>query len=117
MNRPASSQSTGEKLAGILEIVREQRERLARGDLDAVGNLQARRQQLTEGIQSLDSGDGDSRATLSKILHLDQEIRCLLFLEMHDIKEQMKTIRSLRKLLRSRSPTRTRPTRQISRHA
>ena len=117
MNRPTALQSTGERLAGILEIAREQREFLARGDLDAVQRLQARRQQLMEGIQSLDKRDEDAHDTLSKVLHLDREIGCLLSLEVLDITEQMKTIGSLRRLLQSRSPTGRRPPRQLSRHA
>ena len=117
MNRPTPFQSTGERLAGILEIAREQRELLARGDLDAVQKLQAGRQQLLEAIQSLDKRDEDARSTLSKILRLDQEMGCLLSLEAHDIKEKMKTIGSLRKLLRSRSPAGRRPPRHLSRHA
>jgi hypothetical protein len=117
VNRPTALESTGERLAGILEIAREQRELLTRGDLDAVQKLQARRQQLLEGIQSLDNRDEDARSTLSKILRLDREIGCLLSLEVNDIKEQMKTIGSLRRLLQSRSPAGRRPPRQFSRHA
>lgn len=117
MNRSTSFQSTGERLAGILEIAREQRELLARGDLNAVKELQAERQQLLEGIQSLDKRDEDARSTLSKILRLDQEMSCLLSLEVIDIKEKIKTIGSLRKLLRSRSPAGRRPPHQLSRHA
>lgn len=117
MNRPTALESTGERLAGILEIAREQRKFLARGDLDAVQKLQARRQELLEGIQSLDNRDEDARSTLSKILRLDQEMGCLLSLEAHDIKEKMKTIGSLKKLLQSRSPAGRRPPRQLSRHA
>jgi hypothetical protein len=116
LNRPNPFDSTGERLAGILEIAREQRELLARGDLHAVQKLQARRQQLMKGIQSLDKKDGEAHAALSKILHLDREIRCLLSLEVHDIKEQMKTIGSLRRLLQSRAPTGRHPPRQFSRH-
>ena len=116
MSRPTPFQSAGETLAGILKIAREQREFLARGDLDAVQNLQAKRQQLVEGIQSLDKRDDDAHATLSKILHLDQEIHCLLSLEVHDIKEQMKTIGSLKKLLQSRPPTGKHPPRKLPRH-
>jgi hypothetical protein len=104
-------------LAGILEIAREQREFLARGDLKAVENLQARRQQLMEGIQSLNKRDEDARSTVSEILRLDEEIHCLLSLEVHEIKEQMKTIGSLGKLLRSRSAAAIRPSRKLSRHA
>jgi len=117
LNRPTPFESTGERLAGILEIAREQREFLARGDLDAVQKLQARRQRLMEGIQSLDNRDEDAHSTLSKILRLDREIGCLLSLEVIDTKEQMKTIGSLRKLLQSRSPAGKRPPRQLSRHA
>ena len=117
LNRPTPFESAGERLAGILEIAREQRELLARGDLDAVQKLQERRQQLMEGIQSLDKRDEDAHDTLSKVLHLDRQIGCLLSLEVHDIKEKMKTIGSLRKLLQSRSPTGRRPPRQLSRHA
>ena len=117
MSRPTPFESAGERLAGILEIAREQRGFLARGDLDAVRNLQTRRQQLMEGIQSLDKRDNGDEATLSKILHLDQEILCLLSLEVHDIKEQMKTIGSLRRLLQSRSSEGKRPPRQLSRLA
>lgn len=117
MTRPTPFQSTAERLAGILEIAREQRELLARGDLDAVQKLQAGRQQLLEGIQSLDKRDEDARSTLSKILRLDQEMGCLLSLEAHDIKEKMQTIGSLRKLLQSRSPAGRRPPRHLSRHA
>jgi hypothetical protein len=116
VNRPTPFESTGERLAGILEIAREQREFFARGDLDAVQMLQARRQQLLEGIQSLDERDRDARGTLSKILNLDREMGCLLSLEMHDIKEKMKTITSLRKLLRSRSPAGRHPPRHLSQH-
>jgi len=110
-------ETAGERLAAILEIARKQREFLARGDLDAVQKIQARRQQLMEGIQSLDKRDDDAHDTLSKVLHLDREIICLLSLEVHDIKEKRKTIGSLRKLLQSRSPTGRRPPRQLSRHA
>ena len=117
MSRPTPFQSAGETLAGILEIAREQREFLARGDLDAVQRLQARRQQLMEGIQSLDKRDKAAHDTLSKILDLDRKMNCLLTLEAHDIKEKMKTIGSLRKLLQSRSPAGRRPPRQLSRHA
>ena len=117
MNRPTSFESAGERLTRILELAREQRELLARGDLDAVQKLQARRQRLMEGIQSLDKRDEDAHNTLSKILRLDREIGCLLSLEVIDIKEQMKTIGSLRKLLQSRSPAGKRPPRQLSRHA
>jgi hypothetical protein len=117
VNRPAAFESTGHRLAGILEIAKEQRELLARGDLDAVQNLQARRQQLMQGIQSLDKRDEDAHETLSKILRFDREIGCLLSLEVHDIKEQMKTIGSLKKLLQRRSPAGRHPPRQLSRHA
>jgi hypothetical protein len=117
VNRPTVFKSTGERLAGILEIAREQRECLARGDLDAVQQLQARRQELSEGIQSLDSREHDARGTLSQILRVDREIGCLLSLEMFDIKKKMKTIASLRRLLRSRSPAGRYPPRQLSRHA
>lgn len=117
MNRPAAFESTGHRLAGILKIAKEQRELLARGDLDAVQNLQARRQQLMQGIQSLDKRDEEAHETLSKILQLDREIGCLLSLEVHDIKEQMKTIGSLKKLLQRRSPAGRHPPRQLSRHA
>ena|GEM_PF-2654936 len=117
MNPPTPSESTGERLAEILEIAREQRESLARGDLDAVQKLQARRQDLMEGIQSLDKRDREAHATLSKILRLDREVRCLLSLEVHDIKDQIRTVGSLRKLLRSHSPSARRPSRQLSRRA
>lgn len=116
MNRPTALESTGERLAGILEIAKEQREFLTRGDLDAVQELQARRRQLLEGIQSLDTRDEDARSTLSKILRLDQEMGCLLSLEMVDTREKMKTIASLRKLLRSRSPAGRHPPRHLSQH-
>ena len=116
MNRPTAFQSAAERLGEVFEIAKEQREFLARGDLDAVEKLQAKRQQLLAGIQSLDKRDQDARGALSKILHLDREMGCLLSLEMYDIKEKMKTIGSLRKLLRSRSPAGRRPPRQLSRH-
>ena len=117
MNRPTAFQSPAERLAEVFEIAKEQRKFLARGDLDAVQELQATRQQLMEGIQSLDKRDRDAHGTLSRILHLDREMGCLLSLEVHDIKEKMKTIGSLRKLLQSRSPAGRRPPRQLSRHA
>ncbi len=116
MNRPTAFQSDAERLGEVFEIAKEQREFLARGDLDAVDKLQAKRQQLLAGIQSLDKRDQDARGTLSKILHLDREMGCLLSLEMCDIKEKMKTIGSLRKLLRSRPPAGRRPPSHLSRH-
>ena len=87
MSRPSPFESTGERLAGILEIAGEQRELLARGDLGAVQNLQARRQQLMEGIQSPDKRDKAAQHTLEKILDLDRRMNCLLSSEAHDIKE------------------------------
>lgn len=116
MSRPSPFESTGERLAGILEIAGEQRELLARGDLGAVQNLQARRQQLMEGIQSPDKRDKAAQDTLEKILDLDRRMNCLLSSEAHDIKEQMKTITSLRRLLRSRSPAGSHPPRRLSQH-
>jgi hypothetical protein len=109
--------SAGERLAAILETARGQRELLARTDLDGVQALQARRQQLMAGIQSLDECAQDARPALSEILRLDREMRWILLLELADIKEQIKTCASLRKLLRNRSPAAKRPPRHLSRHA
>ena len=117
MNRPVRYHTTGDSLAVILEIARQQRECFARGDLDMVLTLQARRQQLMEGIQSIDKSDPDAHATLSEIMSLDQDMHCLLSSEMHEIKDKIKTIGSLRRLLQSRSPAGRRPPRHFSRHA
>jgi hypothetical protein len=115
VNHPPAFASTAERLAGILAIAREQRQLLARGDLEGLQALQSRRQQLSEDIQSLDKGDRDARDTLSKILGLDQEMGCLLLAELSETKEKMKNISSLRRLVRSRLPAGRRPLRHLSR--
>ena len=115
MKRPGRFQSTPELLARILEIAREQRECLGRGDLDAVQALQARRQELLAGIQSLDNRDPSGRETLSEILCLDRQMGCLLLSELVDIQYRIQTIASLRKLLRSRFRAERGPTKHLSR--
>lgn len=106
--------SAGEGLTAILEIAKQQRCLLARGDLDAMLDLQAKRQQLLVSVQTVDEPEGDARRMLSEILRLDREMECLLSMELLDIKEQMKTVASLRKLLRSRSSAGTGPPGQLS---
>ena len=104
------------KLATLLEIAREQRELLARGDLESLVALQGRRQQLLAGIQSLDEQDRDEQGAVAEILALDKEMICLLSSELVDIKEKMQKIAPIRKLLRSRPHTGPRPPRHLSRH-
>lgn len=104
------------KLATLLEIAKEQRELLARGDLEALEALQQRRQQLLSGIQSLDEGDRGDQGTVERILALDREMVCLLSSELVDIQDKMQKITSIRKLLQSRPPTGKRPARHLSRH-
>jgi hypothetical protein len=104
------------KLATLLEIAKEQRELLARGDLEALAVLQERRQQLLAGIQSLDEGDREERGTIAGILALDKEMICLLSSELVDIQNKMQKMTSIRKLLRTSPPTGTPPPRHLSRH-
>ena len=92
VNRLNPFESDRERLNRILEIAGQQHAFLARGDLNAVLALQARRQQLMEGIESLDKEDERVRATLSKIRRLDQDLHCLLSSEVLDIKEKIKTL-------------------------
>jgi hypothetical protein len=113
-SRPSEPGAT--KLATLLEIAREQRELLARGDLEALVALQGRRQQLLAGIQSLDEEDRGDQGAVSEILALDKEMICLLSSELIDIKEKMQKIAPIRKLLRTRPHTGTRPPRHLSRH-
>jgi hypothetical protein len=110
-------ESDPERLSRILRIAQEQHESLARGDLEAVLELQARRQELTDGIQSLDKQDEGVRDTFAAIRRLDQDLLCLLSSEVIDIKKQMKTVGSLRRLLGTHSPAGNRPPRPLSTRA
>ena len=104
------------KLATLLEIAKEQRELLARGDLEGLVALQERRQQLLAGIQSLDEEDRGERGPVAAILALDREMVCLLSSELFEIQDKMQKITSIRKLLRSRLPAGKPPARHLSRH-
>ena len=116
MKRSQGFESAAERLAAILEIAREQRKCMGRGDLEAVQELQAKRQELLAGVQSLDRRNRDEKGTVSEILNLDQEMVCLLLSEVVDIQDRMQKITFLRKLLRTRSRAMRRPTHQLSRH-
>lgn len=116
MNYSRESEPAATKLATLLEIAKEQRELLARGDLEALETLQQRRQQLLTGIQSLDEGDRGDQGTVARILALDKEMVCLLSSELVDIKDKMQKVTSIRKLLRSRPHAGKRPVRHLSRH-
>ncbi len=116
MKRPTGFDEAGETLTGVLEIAEEQRACLARGDLEAVQALQQKRQELLEGIQSLDKGHRPTRAILAKINRLDRELGCLLLVELAEANDKLKTVRSLKKLLRSRLSDRTPPPGRVSRH-
>ena len=116
MNPSRPSEPGAAKLATLLEIAREQRERLARGDLETLVALQARRQELLAGVQSLDGGDRAEQGVVQEILALDKEMICLLSSELSDIKEKLQKIAPLRKLLRSRPRAGGRPARHLSRH-
>jgi hypothetical protein len=116
VKHPRESETASTKLATLLEIAREQRELLARGDLEALETLQQRRQQLLSGIQSLDEEDRGDRGTIERILALDKEMVCLLSSELVDIHDKMQKIFSIRKLLRSRPHADRRPVRHLSRH-
>lgn len=116
MKDPKGLDPCAEKLTLVLEIAREQREGLARGDLEAVQRLQRQRQQLWKDIQSLDKPESRQGETALEILALDRHMVCLLLSEVADIKEKMLKINSLRKLLRSRPGATRPPTHQLSRH-
>ena len=116
MKHARASEPGATKLATLLEIAREQRERLARGDLEALEALQQRRQQLLSGIQSLDEGDRGDPGTVERILDLDRAMVCLLSSELIDIQDKMQKITSIRKLLRSRPHVGAGPVRHLSRH-
>jgi hypothetical protein len=108
--------SAAERLAAILEIARDQRKCIERGDLEAVQELQGRRQELLAGVQPLDRPDGQEKGTVSEILNLDQEMVCLLLSEVVDIQDRMQKTAFLRKLLRTRPRVVRRPAHQLSRH-
>ena len=105
------------KLASLLQIAKEQRELLARGDLEAVAALQERRQQLLAGIQSFDEGERDEQGAVAGILALDKEMICLLASERFDIQEKIQKVTSIRKLLPGRPHAGRRPRPHLSRHA
>jgi hypothetical protein len=102
-------------LKQILEMALEQRAHLARGDLEAVQELQAARQQLLDGIQSIDGEDPAERATVSEILRHDQAIRLLLSSEVTDIQRKMQKITAVKKLLHTRRASRKGTPRYVSR--
>jgi hypothetical protein len=116
LNHSREPEPGATKLATLLEIAKEQRELLARGDLEALAALQERRQQLLAGIQSLDEGDRGEQGAMAGILALDKEMICLLSSELLDIQDKMKKVTSIRKLLRSRPHAGRRPARHLSRH-
>jgi len=116
VNPSRPSEPGAAKLATLLEIAREQRVLLARGDLEALVALQGRRQQLLAGIQSLDEGNGGEQGAVAEILALDKEMICLLSSELIDIKETIQKIAPIRKLLRRRPHAGARPARHFSRH-
>ena len=103
------------KLTQVLDIAMEQRALLARGDLEAVQALQVTRQQLLEGIQSLDVEDQEQKAIVEEILKLDKTIHLLLSSEVIDIHRKMLKIKSIKKLFHTRRPTRRGTPRYISR--
>ncbi len=109
--------SADEKLAGILDMAKRQREFLARGDLDALSELQQQRQQLMAGIQSLDNATQEGLRARSEVLRLDKEMETILLAELADIKDKLGISTSLRKLLRTRSSPSKRPSRHLSRRA
>ena len=116
MKYPRDPEPAATKLATLLEIAKEQRELLARGDLEALEVLQQRRQQLLSGIQSLDEGDRGDQGTVAGILALDKEMVCLLSSELIDIQDKMQKVTSIRKLLQSHTHAGKRPVRHLSRH-
>jgi hypothetical protein len=103
------------KLRQVLEIALEQRSLLARGDLEGIQAMQATRQQLLQGIQSLDGDDGEEMATVSKILEADQAIRLLLASELTGIKRKMQKVRAVKKLIHTRRSSRKGAPRYVSR--
>ena len=103
------------RLKEVLEIARVQQALLARGDLKAVQTLQATRQQLLQGIQSLDGEEEEEKAIASEVLKLDQAMGLLLSSEVTDIQRKMKKIASVRKLFHTRRSSRNPTPRYVSR--
>lgn len=115
MREPEDLNDTKEKLKKILEMACEQRSLLDRGDLEAVQALQASRQRLLPGVQSLDGADGETKSMVSEIRKTDQSLRLLLSSELTDIERKMRKIASLRKLFHARRPARKGSPRYVSR--
>lgn len=91
-----------EALESTLSLAREQRRLLSHGNLGGIERLQASRQQLLEHIQSLDAPTPAQRRLMVEIGNVDREMRLLLASEFADIKGKLKTVTSLRSLIRSR---------------
>ena len=103
------------RLKEVLEIARAQQALLARGDLKAVQTLQATRQQLLQGIQSLDGEEEEVKAVASEVLMIDQAMGLLLSSEVTDIQRKIQKILSVKKLFHTRRSSRDRRPRHVSR--
>ncbi len=106
------------ELAIIRGIARRQKALLARGDLAGVVALQTERQEVLERIQSLDDdGRGLDRRVVGEILETDRGIRLLLLTQLAEIQTKLQTVASLKKLIRSKRPSPTRPPNRVSERA
>ena len=94
-----------QRLREILRIAGHQRDMLACADLDAITELQEKRQQLQEGIQSLDECNPEEKELVTRIQTLDRETRLLLLAKLADTKEEMQKIGTLRRVMHSYRPT------------
>jgi hypothetical protein len=103
------------RLKEVLDIAREQRVLLDRGDLKAVESLQATRQQLLQGIQSFDAQEGEERSIAAEVLRIDQSLRLLLLSEVGEIEKKMQKISAVRKLFHTRRSSRRGTPRYVSR--
>jgi len=105
-----------QSLREILDIAREQRKKLACADLEAINDLQEKRQQLQSGVQSLDECSPDESDLVAQIRDLDRETHLLLLSKLADSQEELQKIATLKRLLHRHRPSSNRPTNRLSCH-
>jgi len=103
-----------EQLKEFLRISDKQQELLARADWDSIVSLLQRRQELLAEIQSLDELNAEEKTLVNRIVATNRKTGCLLSLELVDIKDKIKKVGTLKKLVKASRPSAPPPSQRLS---